>query len=601
MKIVCDNCSAKYSIADEKVAGKVFKIRCKKCTSVIVVRGDQQEVAEAPAEASAPAQAAAANFDYGSDAIWHAVIDGDQQGPFAVGQLQEMVGNGQIDRETYVWREGFEGWLALGEVSELSSTLGAGDEAGYSDQDATQVANPFATAGAAAAPTETAAAATSADPFSDTGDPFGGAAGASDPFGGAAAASDPFGGGDPQIPFGSDSPPAADPFGAGASAAGSPFSSEAGGGMAAGAAMAAASAQPAVVSATVGAPADSGPQVSGQQIMTGARNENSVLFSLSNLQALASDGNEGAAATPTAAPVSAGMATGDGSGLIDIRSLAGAAGLGGPSAAKDDTADLMSIGGGAGAFNPALAAPVLAPPVEESTGMSKGMLIGLIAAASLVVVLLIALIVVLTSKDEEPVAAVAPGTAMPAAAPGAPVAAPGPAPAAAGVAHENAAEKAAAAEEKAPADEASETAKKAVASSGSKKRRSGTKSGGAASTPAPAPAPKKRGGDDIDDLLAAATKKTKPKTNSNLPDKPSRSAVGSALKAAQAKMGSCGGSGSAKTKVVFKGSTGRVVSAKVSGPLAGTPAGKCVEKKAKTAKVPPFKQASLSVTYPFRL
>jgi len=27
MKIVCDSCGAKYSIADEKVAGKVFKLR----------------------------------------------------------------------------------------------------------------------------------------------------------------------------------------------------------------------------------------------------------------------------------------------------------------------------------------------------------------------------------------------------------------------------------------------------------------------------------------------------------------------------------------------------------------------------------------------
>ena len=39
MKIVCDACSAKYSIADEKVQGKVFKIRCKKCSNIIVVRG----------------------------------------------------------------------------------------------------------------------------------------------------------------------------------------------------------------------------------------------------------------------------------------------------------------------------------------------------------------------------------------------------------------------------------------------------------------------------------------------------------------------------------------------------------------------------------
>ena len=39
MKIVCEACQAKYSIADEKVRGKVFKIRCKKCSHVIVVRG----------------------------------------------------------------------------------------------------------------------------------------------------------------------------------------------------------------------------------------------------------------------------------------------------------------------------------------------------------------------------------------------------------------------------------------------------------------------------------------------------------------------------------------------------------------------------------
>ena len=38
MKIECDKCSAKYSIADEKVRGKTFKIRCKKCSNVIIVR-----------------------------------------------------------------------------------------------------------------------------------------------------------------------------------------------------------------------------------------------------------------------------------------------------------------------------------------------------------------------------------------------------------------------------------------------------------------------------------------------------------------------------------------------------------------------------------
>ena len=47
MKIVCDNCRTKYSIADEKVKGKVFKIRCKKCSHIIVVRGTN-DAAPAP-------------------------------------------------------------------------------------------------------------------------------------------------------------------------------------------------------------------------------------------------------------------------------------------------------------------------------------------------------------------------------------------------------------------------------------------------------------------------------------------------------------------------------------------------------------------------
>ena len=54
MKIVCDACQAKYSISDDKVQGKVFKIRCKKCSNIIVVRGGAgaAEPAAAPAAAS---------------------------------------------------------------------------------------------------------------------------------------------------------------------------------------------------------------------------------------------------------------------------------------------------------------------------------------------------------------------------------------------------------------------------------------------------------------------------------------------------------------------------------------------------------------------
>ncbi len=48
MKIVCDACPAKYSISDDKVQGKVFKIRCKKCSNIIVVRGCGERGSRAP-------------------------------------------------------------------------------------------------------------------------------------------------------------------------------------------------------------------------------------------------------------------------------------------------------------------------------------------------------------------------------------------------------------------------------------------------------------------------------------------------------------------------------------------------------------------------
>ncbi len=65
MKIVCDACQAKYSISDDKVQGKVFKIRCKKCSNIIVVRGGASEQ---------PQQAAAQEkdtrvFDYGYEGL----------------------------------------------------------------------------------------------------------------------------------------------------------------------------------------------------------------------------------------------------------------------------------------------------------------------------------------------------------------------------------------------------------------------------------------------------------------------------------------------------------------------------------------------------
>ena len=54
MKFVCDRCQAKYSIADERVRGKVLKVKCKTCANVITVRE-----ARRPSSAGLPTLSAA--------------------------------------------------------------------------------------------------------------------------------------------------------------------------------------------------------------------------------------------------------------------------------------------------------------------------------------------------------------------------------------------------------------------------------------------------------------------------------------------------------------------------------------------------------------
>ena len=127
MKIVCDACAAKYSIADDKVKGKVFKIRCKKCSNIIVVRGTGG-AADEPA-AGPYDQKETRVYDYGSqdagaappadDAVWHVVIDQEQIGPISVADVQARFAAGELDVESYVWREGFADWLPLSAAVDL--------------------------------------------------------------------------------------------------------------------------------------------------------------------------------------------------------------------------------------------------------------------------------------------------------------------------------------------------------------------------------------------------------------------------------------------------------------------------------------------------
>src|SRR5207302_4057507 len=47
MKFLCENCKAKYQIADEKVAGRTVRMKCRKCGHMIEVEASVTETSVA--------------------------------------------------------------------------------------------------------------------------------------------------------------------------------------------------------------------------------------------------------------------------------------------------------------------------------------------------------------------------------------------------------------------------------------------------------------------------------------------------------------------------------------------------------------------------
>ena len=126
MKIVCDACSAKYTIPDHKLKAKQNKVRCKKCGHTIVFSADAGTSEALPAS-PAPEAAVAS-----TEAQWVAAVGGEQTGPLTRDELFGLLAGGEVDQETLVWREGMEDWLRLADVAELEERPFAGGTAVFS-------------------------------------------------------------------------------------------------------------------------------------------------------------------------------------------------------------------------------------------------------------------------------------------------------------------------------------------------------------------------------------------------------------------------------------------------------------------------------------
>lgn len=388
------------------------------------------------------------------------------------------------------------------------------------------------------------------------------------------------------------------------------------------------------------------PGQSAGEGMTGARNENSVLFSLSNLQDLAmgksaepvSVGSDlGQAAGEAAEPVG-----GDGSGLIDIRAMAN---LSAPSVAADSDSgfdDLPSLGSFS---SPVTAAPVLMPTVEDE---KPKWVLPLVIGMGFVLVGLVGLVVYLavfktvptpqtrladnsvtnpasgddsdepeTKKTEaakDEAKKVDDNSAKPTEETGDKT---GDETTAEAKGDTKTADTAAGAKPKA---KRARKGRKGRGRRGGRSTRTASRGGSSALPAAPArrapsrgkKGPKKR--DSLDDLIDGALtggKKRKPRkkapaatASDNLPESLTKSQIQGGMRKTKTRVQACYDRfkvpGLARVSITI-GRGGRVSSAKVKGVFAGTPTGDCVKKATRSARFPKFKGSPITITYPFIL
>jgi predicted Zn finger-like uncharacterized protein len=133
MRIVCDSCGKKYVISDDKVRGKLFKIRCKRCSHVIVVQGVEDPPATAEDDRthvySASAEQIAADMVTQSPPSvsgyqWHYVLDGEQAGPVSETEIAALYRDGIVNGDSYLWREGIDDWVHLRDVPVFADLVG---------------------------------------------------------------------------------------------------------------------------------------------------------------------------------------------------------------------------------------------------------------------------------------------------------------------------------------------------------------------------------------------------------------------------------------------------------------------------------------------
>ncbi len=131
MKFYCGVCDTKYRISDEKLRGKVLKIKCKVCSNVVVVNENGVQ-----SGGRASTQETRSGFDHApktgmhmraggtshvapENTEWFVAIKGKQTGPMSKAQLLEMHTTNKIHDRSYCWHEGLANWTRFNQLPDF--------------------------------------------------------------------------------------------------------------------------------------------------------------------------------------------------------------------------------------------------------------------------------------------------------------------------------------------------------------------------------------------------------------------------------------------------------------------------------------------------
>ncbi len=155
MRLRCKNCEAKYKVADDKISGRLFKFRCRRCGVIIVVDDFEVSIEEAAVATGAalpledgfiesfcglgaasgyprlfvsvkpPArliEAKGSPFHWSvpiDNLPWYVLIDDKPVGPMNARRICDGYLSGQYSESDLVWKEGMPDWISLGNCKSL--------------------------------------------------------------------------------------------------------------------------------------------------------------------------------------------------------------------------------------------------------------------------------------------------------------------------------------------------------------------------------------------------------------------------------------------------------------------------------------------------